>query len=113
MIQNAIIDKTYLGIEEHGILTAFLWVKGDGWYQTFGGFALGGDNCDIDVCGFFIKRTLEIVGVERWEDLKDKAIRIEFTGSGIVGIGHIVRDIWYYPQSCKLLEAPVEGRDKC
>ena len=39
-IKNARITRTTLGVEDHGILTAFLHLEGDGWGIGFGGYAL-------------------------------------------------------------------------
>lgn len=39
-IKNARIESTMLGYEDHGILTAFVTVGGDGWGCGFGGYGL-------------------------------------------------------------------------
>ena len=42
-------------------------------------------------------RIMDIVGVDKWEDLKDKYIRVESNGWGgtIKKIGHITDDKWF------------------
>lgn len=51
------------------------------------------------LCGFWIKRILETVGVNKWEDLNDKFVRVIGEEYGdIEGIGHITDDKWFYPK---------------
>ena len=106
-IVNAEITGTYLGIEGHGILTAFLHCEFDDYAQSFGGYAL--DTYDAEkkrrvghsVGSEFINRVLETAGVENWEKLKGKHIRVDrekgWNGK-IVGIGHITKNKWFYPE---------------
>ena len=41
-IVNAQIDETFFGREEHGILTCYLYLKGNGFGVGLGGRALDG-----------------------------------------------------------------------
>lgn len=97
-IINARIDDTMLGFEGHGIMTAWLHLDLDGGGISLGGWNLnGGDSLNI-----FVKNVLETVGVEKWEELKGKHIRIEFNGpnswgSKIIAIGNIMQDKWFNP----------------
>lgn len=108
---NAIIERTMLGYEDHGILTCFLHLKQDGRGQGFGGYGLDGipkkdkkgnrfgDRQPSVFCGFWIKRILETVGANKWEDLEGKHVRVEGEEFGkIIGIGHIIEDKWFYPE---------------
>lgn len=94
-IRNAKITGTSLGFEGHGIMTCFLFLEWDGGGVGFGGYAL--ENKDGIT---FIKATLGVVGVETWEELKGKYVRVE-VGFGCrpsTGIGNLIKDEWLYPQ---------------
>ena len=100
-ILNAKITRTKLG-EEHGCLTTYLLVEGEGWSCTFGGYCLDhwfaetGEHHSSDGYGAIIElmKTLE---VESWEELKNKYVRVEIEGWGgnILRIGHLMKDKWF------------------
>lgn len=94
-IHNAKITGTMLGVEDHGIFTSFVYLEWEGAGIGFGGYVLGGQS-GID----FIREILEVVGVEKWEDLKGKYVRVEMDGLGrpCKGIGNILKDKWLYPR---------------
>lgn len=105
-IQNAIIKNAELTIENHGLLTSWLSLDyGQYGIQSFGGYCLynlistprnlhsGGA-----YAGMFIVRILEIAGVGKWSDLVGKTIRVDAEHSKCHGIGHIVKDEWFYPK---------------
>ena len=94
-IENAIINSTHLGYEDHGTLTAMLTMTGDGWGQGFGGMTLRPR--DGNAMAEFVERTLKAVGVDRWEKLKGQHARIRREHGRIVAIGHIVEDRWFNP----------------
>lgn len=108
---NAIIERTMLGYEDHGILTCFLCLKQSSSGQGFGGYTLddrpkkdkegnryGGREPAV-FAGFWIKRILEVVGVSKWEDLVGKHIRVVGEEFGTIkGIGNIIEDKWFYPE---------------
>ena len=92
---NAIIESTMLGIEDHGIMTFFLYLQYNSCGQGFGGYCLKGDK-SIEA----IRKVLETVGVMKWEDLKGKYVRIrkpDTYNGRIEAIGHIVEDRWWSP----------------
>lgn len=105
-IENVVIESTMLGYEDHGILTAFIFIKGSGWGGGFGGYGM--DSYDkkqdkrvgVPFCGEFIAAVLSTVGVDKWESLKGKHIRVESEGWGgtIRRIGHIIEDKWFDPK---------------
>lgn len=105
-IQNAIITGTMLGIEDHGIFTAFIFLDGDSWGCGFGGYAMDGwSEAEKRRIGTafgieFIREVLAVVGVEKWEDLKGKHVRAESTGLGgsITRLGHITKNRWFNPK---------------
>ena len=99
-ITNAKIEKTMLGIEDHGIMTFSLSLGFNSCGQGFGGYALDGRAGETGhgksiQC---IRKILETVGVMQWEDLEGKLIRIkkdsEFSGP-IRAIGNIMEDKWF------------------
>ena len=65
------IERTMLGVEDHGIFTSMLYVTYGGQArQGVGGFAIK------TVAGPFIQRTLEACGVESWEQLVGRTIHV-------------------------------------
>ena len=100
-ILNAKIASTKLG-EEHGCLTAMLYLDGEGWGCGFGGYCLDlwfaevGEHSSSDGYGAIIElmKTLE---VESWEELNGKYVRVEIEGWGgkILRIGHLMKDKWF------------------
>ena len=98
---NATIGKTLLGYEDHGMLTAFLMLDYGGSHQGFGGYSLGGQKWDSVACGYQLRRILETVGVETWQELVGKHVRVRrsrsFNGKTLE-IGHLLEDKWYNPK---------------
>jgi hypothetical protein len=103
-IKNAIIESTMLGIEDHGIFTFWLYLKYDGSGQGAGGHALddaiknyeGKFLCRIGTAGgmSIIMEILKVVGVEKWEDLKGKIIRVKAESSKVHAIGNVIKENW-------------------
>jgi hypothetical protein len=102
--KNAKITGTSLGYEDHGILTAMLHLDYGGSGQGFGGYQLDsyskelGGRIPHKACGLFIQRVLEVVGVDKWEDLNGKHIRVQSTWDKVHAIGHILNDKWFIPE---------------
>lgn len=103
-IVNAKIEETFLGREEHGILTCYLYLSGDGFGVGLGGRALDG-YAEMEKRrvatqeGFeFIDRIMTVVGVQKWEDLVGKYVRIEVPeagfGSEVTKVGNLIKDDW-------------------
>lgn len=93
--ENAQIERTMLGFEDHGIMTGYVFLKAGPYSVGYGGYCLGGE-----FAGEWIKGILKAVGVERWEDLKGKYCRLR--GENTWGasasrseIGHITEDRWF------------------
>lgn len=105
IIENAKITGTKLGREDHGIMTAWIFVEGAGWGCGFGGYAL--DEYDKEkkerVCtasGFeAINQILKTLEIDNWEDLKGQFIRVEtngkLCGGKLINIGHLMKDKWF------------------
>jgi len=104
-IKNARIKSTMLGMEDHGIFTAFLYVEGDNWACGFGGYGMDayakhlnkriGHRFGID----FIKGVLETLDVLTWEKLSGTFLRVETEGLGgkIKRVGHPIKEKWFDP----------------
>lgn len=105
-VKNAIITGASIRVDRGFILTAYLNLDYGGSGQSFGGYVLGGvggnskaaeHGSQPNLCGHFIARVLEIVGVSDWGDLVGKTIRVRAMRSGVKAIGHIVSDKWFTP----------------
>lgn len=102
-IKNARIASTTLGYEDHGILTFNLDLHGASWSQGFGGWPL--DRWDaaqkqrVGQAGAIerIAVVLKVVGVDSWEQLEGKLVRVRWDtdeSDAISAIGNIVDDTW-------------------
>ena len=105
-VENAEIESTVLGDEDHGVFTCYVFVSGDGWGCGFGGYALDEYNKEKKervgtAYGLeFIKRILKTLEIGTWEKLKGTPVRVETTGIGgkIARIGHFRKDRWFDPR---------------
>jgi hypothetical protein len=103
-ILNAKIGSTMLGSEDHGILTLFVNVEGDGWGQGFGGYALDGPwderqkiRLPSAECGRWINGILNALEIERWEKLPGTIVRVKRGDTQVLeAIGHAYKDRWFY-----------------
>ena len=102
-IKNAQITGTMLGREDHGIFTFMIYIKCDGWACGVGGYALDYYDKESDKRVYSAKsleavsRILDVVGVDKWEDLKGKYIRIKDNGWGstVDEIGNLIENKWF------------------
>ena len=102
MIENAKIKSTMLGIEDHGILTFFLYLEGGAWGQGLGGYALDGFDRKTETrkssgIGLeAIRKILETLDLQTWEELPGTLVRVQRTASSSPPIiGHILKDQWF------------------
>ena len=104
MIENAQIESTRLSMADHGVLTYYIDLKmGMGGHCSYGGYVLGHgylgskhfDGSDKSIVA--LMRIMDVVGVEKWEDLKGKYVRVESNGLGtpIEKIGNVMEDKWF------------------
>ena len=96
---NARIESTMLGIEDHGTMTCMIHLDYGGSGQGFGGYSLdqfGGKEGHASSI-LFIRRILETVDVDAWEELVGKYIRVRYTHDRVHAIGHIIEDKWFTP----------------
>ena len=104
-IRTARILDTAIVMGDHGCLTFDLMLEGNGWRVNYGGYAIAhgyrgatefraenGDGLEA------MMLIMEVVGVDRWEDLKGKIIRAKSewrSGSSVDIIGNIIEDKWF------------------
>lgn len=102
-IENALITNADLSMADHGCLTLAITLDGGGWGVVYGGYCLGhgylgADDFDGSASGLeSIMRIMDVVGVERFQDLKGKYVRVATKGWGgsVKIIGNILKDKWF------------------
>lgn len=106
-VENAIIEKVDLSMADYGCLTLAMTLKGDGWGVTYGGYYLGkgylgAEEFNGSAAGMeYLMRIMDTVGVERFQDLKGKYVRVTTKGWGgqVKIIGNILKDKWFDAES--------------
>lgn len=103
-IKNAKITNVSITMEDHGCLSFYIGLEGDGWGCNYGGYAiahgyLGAKEFKAEN-GHGLEAMMEImdtVGVHKWEDLKGKYVRVQTEGWGgkIDTIGNVVKEKWF------------------
>lgn len=103
-VRNARITATTLGVEDHGIFTAFVYLDYGGVAQGFGGYSFDAWDAELERRvarqGFgveFIRGVLRVAGVEKWEALPGCHVRVRSTHAKVYALGHILRDDWFSP----------------
>jgi hypothetical protein len=102
-IKNAQITNVSLSMADHGCLTYGLTLELDCRGGVYGGYCIGraylgakefsASNKGLEA----MMRIMDVVGVERWEDLNLRYVRIVNPGFGgvIDTIGNIIEDKWF------------------
>ena len=108
-IENALITNVDLSMADHGCLTLAMTLQGGGWGVTYGGYCLGkgylgadDDFFDGSASGMeYIMRIMDTVGVEKFQDLNGKYVRVATKGwgSSVKIIGNILKDQWFYAET--------------
>lgn len=101
--ENAEITSVSLSMGDHGYLTFIVYLKGEGWICGYGGYCIGKGYLGADefeaLNGHGLEammRIMDTVGVEKWEDLPGKYVRVKTEGfSGIDIIGNLINDKWF------------------
>ena len=104
-IENALIENVDLSMADHGCFTLSMTLHGSGWGVVYGGYRLGkgylgadDDFFDGSAAGMeYLMRIMDTVGVEKFQDLKGKYIRVATKGWGdtVKIIGNILKDQWF------------------
>ena len=102
-IRNAVIKSARIDMGDRGLLTAWLDLDYGGSGQGFGGYSLYLPKSFthhemLSHAGHFLFRCMEVAGVERWDQLPGKTIRVRAKHNGVEAIGHIVKDDWFCPR---------------
>ncbi len=95
-MKNATIKSTRLGLEDNGVFTAYIFLEGHGFGGGFGGYVLG-EHAESWVLG-----VLRCAGVDKWEDLPGKLVRVEDLAFGdqFKRIWHVTADDIYFDADC-------------
>ena len=101
-IKNAIIESATLDIGDRGFLQSWIFCDYGGVVQGFGGYVLylpkSFHHHEImSHAGHWIQRCMEISGVSEWSKMKGRSIRCHIENGLIKGIGHIIKDDWFFP----------------
>ena len=104
-IENALITNVDLSMADHGCLTLAMTLEGSGWGVVYGGYCLGKGYLGADDDFFngsaagmeYLMRIMDTVGVEKFQDLKGKYVRVanKGWGSSVKIIGNIIKDKWF------------------
>ncbi len=96
-IKNAIITSSRLGLGAGG-LTGIIELDYGGVLQGFGNYQLYCPKRGVkSVAGHFILRIIQIAGVEEWDKIIGKAVRVKADHQKVHAIGHIIKDDWFLP----------------
>ena len=102
-VENAKITSVDLSMADHGVLTLEIVLEGAAWGCVYGGYVLGhgylgakefsGSGIGLES----IMRIMDVVGVERFNDMKGKYVRVAVEGisSPIKIIGNVINNKWF------------------
>ena len=104
-IENAKITSTSISMADHGCLVITIFVEGNCWGCGIGGYMNGvghlgatewkGNGSAIVA----MMKIMDVVGVDKWENLPGKYIRVKTKGCGCAStideIGNLIEDKWF------------------
>jgi len=102
--KNAIITSVRITTADHGCLIAWVDLDYGGSCQGFGGRVLylpdsfTHSTNQANYAGHFIYRVIEIADVYEWGSVPGKTVRVKANHSGVIEIGHIVKEDWFNPK---------------
>ena len=104
-IENALIKSVDLSMVDHGCLKLAMTLEGGGWGVVYGSHCLGKGYLGADDDFFngsaagmeYLIRIMDTVGVEKFQDLKGKYVRVALKGWGnsLNIIRNIIKDKWF------------------
>ena len=103
-IRNAKITDTSISMGDYACLTFRITLEGDAFGVSYGGYCIGHGFLGSDTftaengSGLVaMMRIMDVVGVEKWENLKGKYVRFvdDAWGSPVKKIGNIIEDKWF------------------
>ena len=100
-VRNGVIGSTFLGIEDHGMLTFTLHIDYGSSGQGFGQVIMDGYDEDLGErigSGFgttCIRRILETLEVDKWEKLPKTPVRAYGNMEHISCLGHFYKLKWF------------------
>lgn len=105
-IENAKITNVSISMANYCSLVFEIGVEGAGWVCSIGGYKMASGMLNEKPENFkaengaglvALMRIMDVVGVDRWEDLEGKYCRIKTEGWGgtIYCIGNILKDKWF------------------
>ena len=86
IIKNALITNVDLSMADHGCLTLAMTLEGGSWGVVYGAAGME-----------YLMRIMDTVGVEKFQELKGKYVRVATKGwgSSVKIIGNIINDKWF------------------
>jgi hypothetical protein len=112
--ENAVIKSVDVFIEDHGILTMYLNIEGEGWGCGAGGYALDSYNKALDkrigssLLAAALLELFRVFEVSHLNKLVGLPCRVETEGlgGGIIRLGHFTKNKWF---SWKKLAEDLKG----
>ena len=106
-IENAKIEDVNLSMADHGCMTLSMTLIANGWGCVYGGYVLGygylgSNHFEGTAKGLeSIMRIMDVVGVECFNDLKGKYVRVATKGWGnnVYILGNVIEEKWFDQKS--------------